>query len=589
MKNWIKKWYTKKPSKKKPSKEPSKMTKGELLSMLLVLFAALYTVIGFFVVFETGGKNWMFFVKIGIPVWLFTTLVFAFRRIRPQAEDLEQCTTALIKEIDDLGSLIERRCELTADYDYQVFLLGKLEKKEEPNTKAIEDQRKVRDQAHVRSEEYYRKVLRPRKRYGKNIFEEYYDESKGSVALREIGEKREKAIYGITTLKEKIRNLERNRVTMYDMPFVGSFFILFLFTIFWAVPKFLDGKTLGGYSWLTAICLILLLITYFIISIEKVLETHRGIWFFLGRAVRLIDRGFYLVPKALAGIIQLPRTINWYDVTEYQVMLTAEDEMQTITVNISVPWWISDWWDVIVGIGSTFPEIKERLEGGPADPEKNKKASKSMIGDICNRTMRAFVADEKQIRSLKDALKMQAVLATRIQFSLKENLNHLGISTGEVQVVGVDPGEEVLKEIDKAYAAEKRILRVQKDAVAVVAEADGQAKKDVKLGDAARDVKKAAAEATAFEVEKAGEATAKALLARLTANVDAVAYLKEKKVTDEMILSLITALLLGEKSITDVADALKGMDINLVAVPYIGEFFESLSSYLKKLASKAVV
>ena len=559
--------------------------------MLLILLATLYTVIGFFVGFvasDASDKTWMSFVKNGIPVWLFTTLIFAFRKLRPQSEDLEQYTSALIKEIDDLGPLIERRCELTADYDYQVFLLSDLEKKDEPDSEAVENQRKVRDQAHVRNDEYYLKVLRPRKRHGQNIFEEYYDESKGSVALKEMDEVREEAIYGIITLKEKIRNLERNRVTLYDMPFVGSFFALFLFSIFWAVAKFLDVNTFGGYSWLTAICLSLLLITYFVISLERVPETHRGIWFFLGRAARLIDRGLYFVPKALAGIVKLPRTINWYDVTEYKVMLTAKDEMQTITVNISVPWWISNWWDVIVGIGSSFEEIEERLEGGPADPEKGKKASKSMIGDICNRTMRAFVADDKQIPNLKDALKMQAVLATRIQFSLKENLNHLGISTGEVQVVGVDPGDEVVAEIDAAYAAHKRTIRNKKEAKALVAESEGKAESTVILGNADREVKKAEADAVAYKVKQEGDAVANALLAKLKANVDAVAYLKEKGVTDEQILSLITALLLGEKSIADVADALKGMNVNLYAIPHISELFEGVSSYFRKLVPGSV-
>ncbi|GEM_PF-3636972 len=391
-------------------------------------------------------------------------------------------------------------------------------------------------------------------KFNENVMEAYREG--GTITSTGIsGAKTVVEIEGFRKLKKEKREAQREYVKKGLFPIMIAGVLVIISALIWFVLRL--EKTdwvFGPYTLIFLIFFGTAGFFYLFLSIRLVGNTEKGIKFFMGMPYEEVDRGPHLVPWKLGSLVKLPLAVQYYDMVPENVIIIG-DESQSIEVDTSIAYHFDKIWDVVTELGTSYWDIKAKLEETTRISEDgSSKLMLGLIGDKVASFVRAYVASG--IGSLEEALTMRDGLSEELNQILKDDLQYLGIKFERVVVRGVKPTEAMVSALDK-----KAISKVQIDQKAFEAKAR---------------IKEAEGEKAAIILKGRGEAEANKakILAEFEAKSQAMA-----KITDDDVKKVgpyLKFLVFGDKPLAEMAKALQGTSINLVAVPDIDKILNLL-------------
>ena len=165
----------------------------------------------------------------------------------------------------------------------------------------------------------------------------------------------------------------------------------------------------------------------------------------------------------------------------------------------------------------------------------------------------------------------------RLKDALNKDYGHLGVTFDKANTTDIDPSPDMVKGRNKkaltkilAQTAKIEIVVADHKATAGIATQSGKAKEIEIIG---------IAEAGVTEID--GAAQASVILDKLKANVNAIAYLQEKGVAEKAI-PMIATMIMADKPIEKIAEALKGLNINLYQIDGFDKIKDLVSSFTGK-------
>jgi len=436
-----------------------------------------------------------------------------------------------------------------------------------------------------------------------------------------------KKLQGIDTLKVDIRDLQKKAVEVGYFPVAGSLISLCGFTLFLIVSIFekilyngalkaaadkanialksgelidIFGKFIPNdltYAVLGAV--VIVAAAYLSKSFLNVATDEKALKLFLGRPYAERGPGLAFVLYGLVTIKRFKISVRPYNIKEDTAMSVGEDS-QPIILDASVLWKVTNTWDASIHLGTSMDQVIEKVEGTVSKEDKEdgddkKRKDRGFLPEYMLDLIRGHIADPVLVSKLDDALMLRKRgLASWMETRFNDEFGHMGITVTKVNIPGVDPVEEIQKALKEKAKAKidvgKAEIQVKEathkasavrekaagDADAKVKLGDADAKVKIKLGNAEAEVKKKIGSADANVTIKIGKAEAKAILMKFQADADAVKYLKEQGIKEEWVLGLLSLLLMGEKTLTEVTKSAAGMKFNLLAVPGFEEMFKKL-------------
>jgi len=601
----------KKEEEKESEKEDQKL--GWLFKCLLFALAVIVVaLIVSAIVFK--GKGWDYCLLAGIVAMVLFALGFFFSCVRPKAKKLAEKITKLTKEENELLNCFQDLDKLENDYEKHQIAIEKVEKEAMEKGKLLtlkagkeyQELVKLRDEKKQKFEEYKQKVIRPRKKDGKGlqIYDLAKDGEKGKYELRGL-EKGEKTVGGMATMQREKRDLEKDLVLNGYVPFVVTIVSLALLLLFLIVSQVDKGADKGVVSqadvsqvdvsqvdvsladkedekpstdfgplvWgpcsrgMVAI-LVVGFILYLTKSFPLVLQDERALKHFFGKPYGESGPGRPFAPWGLVKISALKTSEQYFNLKQDKAMLSG-GQSQHIDLNLSGVWIIVDVWKVATYLGLRMEDITQKLTGKEGAKEKG------LLGDFMQDVSRAYVADQRYIGTLDDALQMRKSLASRLRNDFNDTYGYLGVNI-KVNITDVDPVEEMVKSRNekaiapvKVETAKIRVKEAFQEASAQVEKAKGAAKEKKLLGAAEANVK-----------DKIGKAEAQALLYDLQRKAESIQYLTEKGVKSDIVQQLLAVLMLGDETVANVFKAAEGMKINLFAIPGIEDLLKKIGGKL---------
>lgn len=435
--------------------------------------------------------------------------------------------------------------------------------------------------------EYRASVIEPRKKDGKGLrkFEKDLfnslpgtsDDDFDIVALfSEMPNDIE--VFGLKALAQELDILKGIIAKKFSIPMIISFFIVGIFFLL-SMVGFLDQSVFDNsqllfgkfHYWTTGSLVIIAtsLLIYFISSVVVVAPTDQAMKFLLGKPFEVVGRGYRFVLRYFFYLKTFPTTIRYLNVAKDISELTGKDA-QSVSINISVPYWHQDLLKIVNGIGDDANYVKEKLEGRIKKIVKDgvtvDSKSPGMIGDKVTELSRAFIANltddnnsDDKPSILDKLLQSRDDLSIHLHNILNEDFSHLGLLFEKPVITDITPNDVVAEARNKKAVASINVKIEEINAEAAVYKA----------------------KATADEAE----GVAQAGLIKFKKNAEAVAFLKKSGHPEEA-MSMITSLLLAEKSIVEIAPALAGMNISLYQIPGIDEILKLVGGLTNNLPKK---
>ncbi|XOU93951.1 MAG: SPFH domain-containing protein [Candidatus Kerfeldbacteria bacterium] len=550
--------------KGKPKKEEINKTTGDnkttwdkvLVNSLVISF--LWTVFGFFVCVFIATENHLareLFTTIGLIFWMPTAVLYFFLGTRPQDDIVEGYKDQLRTEENYLKKRIKEHSGLLAVLESEMLILKKMRLQDKVDRNVITTQEQLVADKKKKADRFYNQIIEPCKKNGGIIppANEFGDIVAVSEDYKSVKNE------GVDQIKKKIVKFEKDLVRKYSMPMVTSFvfFIIFFFSRLAMIP---DSD---GYILTYLIILGMVLIRVLFTCSEDIGEDVQAIKFFLGRAYMIVFRGRRLRIPFLMKFIKFPTIRQFFNVPIDKAWLTG-DEPQTVESDTTVVWWIEKPLDVITNLGRDFEKIKEKLEGKLEGDSKHKGMISASAGDA----IRSFMADPNKIPDLMEALRSRDPLSELIITTLTKDIGYMGIGFEMSKIPDINPEKDVADQIKQEAAAKRAIKANEQLAKALVAKAVGEKKAAIEAAEGKAKSTILTGEADADARLKMGEADVKVIKITLETQIEAISSLEDKE-SAKAVLPFIYALLLGEKSVPEVAKALQGLNLNIWAIPEI--------------------
>ena len=438
-------------------------------------------------------------------------------------------------------------------------------------------------------ERYHEKIIGPRKKKGKNamVFEkdkfEFFPEDRLpddydiDNMFRDFKEDEEEP-GGIEGSAKNLETLRSEVGRSVSMPMLFSGFIGLMFLLL-SICGFLDNSYYDNYHnefhfgvfyhWTTAFGIIAFTgVAIYLVSCFKPVEpTQQALKFIFKKPFGVVDRGYRFVFRWFSYLKPFPKPIQYLDIKPDSSELTGANA-QSVSIDISTAYKYVDLVKVLDGLGDDFDSVRKKLEGPLVEKGKEKgKINRGMIDDKITGLVRGFIADlvddsvvnkkDEGLYILDTLLKSREKLEIFLQTKMNEYFKHLGIHFDRPVITDIAP-DALVKTERNTRAVERIKVETEK-------------------------IKAEGAKHTAKQTSEKAKGDAQAGLIKFKKNVEAIKYLENKGHAKEA-LPLISALLLAEKSIAEIAPALAGMNINLYQIPGIDEILQLVGGFTKNLS-----